>query len=291
MITLALAAWGIAASVYHPAGLTLCAATLSIDGRRSRYHWMAGNAGIAFGPLLTILLLGVFDWRTVTIWLALPAIAVAVLGLLIRFDETAAVEEVQRSPSILAGSRRIYSVGFLLVLAIVVCNGLYYRGMLTFLPDVLGGFVGDLGGLELASAGQYLYAGLLTRRYRWPVRRRPPRGPIQTGARPHRAVRRADHDRPAVCSGGSQWPRTARGGECRPRVRHVLHAARHSIDGCSSHASRGSWPLIRVRLRALGVRCCGWGCPGGYCTDGWNGSRVRFCWRLRPSTASASCWR
>jgi len=53
---------------------------------------MAGNAGIAFGPLATTASLVVLDWRTVVVALAIPALVGAVLALWAAFDETAVVE-------------------------------------------------------------------------------------------------------------------------------------------------------------------------------------------------------
>ena len=184
-ITVALALWGIAASVYHPAGLTLISNGVQQDrGRVFAYHGMAGNAGIAGGPLLTALLLLLFEWRLVAMILAVPAALAAVIGLVVSFDPTAAVdvaddERSRRSPASLAEfgieTRRLFTVGFLLVFCLVSFNGLYYRGVLTFLPELLGDFltaaVGDVqfGLLDPDSPmaaefdlSQYLYAGLLT---------------------------------------------------------------------------------------------------------------------------------
>lgn len=72
----------------------------------------------------------------------------------------------------LADSRDLFTTGFTLAMFVVMANGLFYRGTLTFLPDVLGGFlppVGDLLGLFADSPlaaefdlAFYLYAGLLT---------------------------------------------------------------------------------------------------------------------------------
>ena len=187
-ITVALALWGLAASIYHPAGLTLISNGVEDRGRAFAYHGMAGNAGIAGGPLLTALLLLTFEWRLVAALLAVPAALAAVIGLTVSFDPTAAVDAVEDggddegtrgTPASLAefGSetRRLFTAGFLLVFCIVSFNGLYYRGVLTFLPELLGDFltaaVGDvsLGLFDPDSPvaaefdpARYLYAGLLT---------------------------------------------------------------------------------------------------------------------------------
>ncbi|UWG46363.1 MFS family permease [Halanaeroarchaeum sp. HSR-CO] len=182
-ITAALALWGAAASVYHPAGLTLISNGVQDRGRGFAYHGMGGNVGIAAGPLVTALVLLAFDWRIVTVLLAVPALVATLYGLTVSFDPTAAVEfdtEADRSPpptleTFTSETRRLFTLGFLVVFVIVSLNGLYYRGILTFLPDLLGDFlttsVGDVSpgifGPDSQFAGEfdmsrYLYAGLLT---------------------------------------------------------------------------------------------------------------------------------
>ncbi len=185
-ITLALAVWGLAASVYHPAGLALISNGVDERGAAFAYHGMAGNVGIAGGPFLTAVFLLAFDWRTAAVALAVPAIAAALVGLTISFDETAAVDTLadggDRSPSLtsfrefIVASRGLFTVGFLTVFVLVLFNGLYYRGVLTFLPELLGDFLDNLldiapdEGVGLIPDGpvarefdlsQYLYAGLL----------------------------------------------------------------------------------------------------------------------------------
>lgn len=186
-ITLVLALWGIAASVYHPAGLALISNGVEQRGAAFAYHGMAGNIGIAGGPFVTALLLIALDWRTAAMVLAVPAIVAAIVGLTISFDETAAVDAIAdgggassatlSSPrAFLTASRGLFTAGFLTVFVLVLFNGLYYRGMLTFLPELLGGFLDELldvapeDGLGIVPDGpvarefdlsQYLYAGLL----------------------------------------------------------------------------------------------------------------------------------
>lgn len=183
-ITIALAVWGAAASVYHPAGLALISNGVKERGRGFAFHGMAGNTGIAGGPLVTALLLVLFDWRLVTALLAGPALLAALVGRTRQFDPVAAIDTSnspnrQQTPSSLSSftteTRRLFTVGFLLIFVIVGFNGLYYRGMLTFLPELLGDFlveaVGDVRpgifapGSPMAAEfdlAQYLYVGLLT---------------------------------------------------------------------------------------------------------------------------------
>ncbi|WP_458209437.1 MFS transporter [Haladaptatus sp. NG-SE-30] len=177
-VALALVLWGAAASVYHPSGLALLSKGVSERGSAFAYHGMAGNFGIAFGPLVTTLLLLAFDWRTVVAILAIPALVAAILAFRTNIDESAAVEGradarsdaradggVSSFSDFLADSRTLFAGWFVAVFGIVMMSGLFYRGVLTFLPDLLGGLAlfdpVEVAGESLKPA-RYLYAGLLT---------------------------------------------------------------------------------------------------------------------------------
>ena len=188
-IAIALAVWGVAASVYHPAGLTLISKGVEERGAAFAYHGMAGNVGIVAGPFVTALLLLAVEWRVAVAILAVPALAAGLVGSRVRFDEAAAVTaadggdggdapttDVGSLREFLTASRGVFTLGFLTVFALVMFNGLYYRGMLTFLPGLLSDFLAPLvggagsNGLGPVSEGpvagefdlsRYLYAGLL----------------------------------------------------------------------------------------------------------------------------------
>ncbi|MDB9286752.1 MFS transporter, partial [Halorubrum ezzemoulense] len=86
VLAVAVAIWGLTASVYHPAGLSLLSTSVDQRGTALGYHGIGGNLGIALGPLATALLLLAFDWRLVTAALALPAVAVAAYGVTVDVD-------------------------------------------------------------------------------------------------------------------------------------------------------------------------------------------------------------
>ena len=170
----ALLAWGAAASVYHPAGLALISTGVQQRGRALAYHGIAGNVGIAGGPLATALLLLVFDWPVVAVLLGLPALAASAFALRASFDETAAVglhdATGETNTASVSGAtnlsilwtrtRHLFASSFAVVFALVALSGLYYRGVLTFLPDLLT----PLATVDLpidVSAGRYVYAALL----------------------------------------------------------------------------------------------------------------------------------
>jgi MFS family permease len=200
-IAVALAVWGLAASVYHPAGLTLISKGAEERGVAFAYHGMAANVGIAGGPFLTALLLVVVEWRLAVVLLAIPAFMAGAVGLTVEFDETAAVDgdstpgderagnadkddtdetttasDIDSLASFVTASRGLFTAGFLTVFVLVLFNGLYYRGMVTFLPEVLSDMLDPLLAIDPAAAigpvadtpaasefdlSQYLYAGLL----------------------------------------------------------------------------------------------------------------------------------
>ncbi|WP_440763834.1 MFS transporter [Natronorubrum sp. DTA7] len=186
MLALAIASWGVVASVYHPAGLALLSTRVERTGIALGYHGIGGNLGIALGPLATVVLLLWFDWRVVAVALAVPALALFALGLFVDValapaDAPAAADGGEEPgsdtkgqvsiESIVSDSRTLATLTFGLVIAIVMTSGLYYRAFLTFLPDLLSSFLGPLVSVELVDPdgpyaeefdlARYFYVGVL----------------------------------------------------------------------------------------------------------------------------------
>jgi FSR family fosmidomycin resistance protein-like MFS transporter len=168
-IGLALVLWGIGASLYHPAGLSLLSRGTHERGNAFAYHGAAGNIGTVVGPLGAALLLIFFDWRIVAALFVLPALAAVAIALRIDFDETATAETVTdggitTASDLFSQSRSLFTGGFVVVFAIILSFGLYYRGILTFLPEVLETLSllepVTLFGRSFAPS-QYVYSGLL----------------------------------------------------------------------------------------------------------------------------------
>ncbi|XVH31550.1 MFS transporter [Haloferacaceae archaeon DSL9] len=167
-IVVGLLLWGVAASIYHPAGLSLISRGATQRGRVLAYHGAAGSVGTVVGPLITIVLLAVADWRTASAALALPSFGLLLAGALLSFETRAGVRNPTAAPSspreFLADSRALFVGGFAVVFTIQMVYGMYYRGIFTFLPDVLASLQLfpsiALGGHELDS-GQLAYSGLL----------------------------------------------------------------------------------------------------------------------------------
>ncbi|MFB6118446.1 MFS transporter [Halosegnis sp.] len=166
--------WGISASVYHPAGLSLISKGVQQRGTAFAYHGIAGNIGIGVGPLVAALLLFFLgDWRLAVGLLGVPALLAAAVAARVDIDETAAATDDNARASgdvgslaeFFTSSRRLLLGPFVLVFVVVICSGLYYRGFLTFLPELLGRF-DSLSPIALAGRtiepSRYVYVGLLT---------------------------------------------------------------------------------------------------------------------------------
>lgn len=173
VIAVSLVLWGVAASAYHPSGLSLISKGVHQRGDAFAYHGMAGNFGIAFGPLATTLLLLVAGWNWVVIILAVPALVAGLLATRVNFDEAAAVDgglEDSKADSVsslsefVTESKTLLLSAFLAVIAIMMLSGLFYRGFLTFLPEVLSSFpmfeAVEFGGRTLEPS-RYVYVALL----------------------------------------------------------------------------------------------------------------------------------
>ncbi len=174
LIGVALVCWGIMASVYHPAGMSLISTGATRQGTVFAYHGIAGNVGITLGPFAAATLLLVFEWQLVAALFAVPGIVAFLYGLRANFDTTAGVDsEIDTDtgtpvtlPAFLSNSKTLLSSAFLIVFAFVTFEGLFYRGILTFLPDILQGLdvmatVEGSGGLEGIEPGDYIFVGLL----------------------------------------------------------------------------------------------------------------------------------
>lgn len=172
LLGLAFALWGIAASIHHPSSLSLISRSVKARGRGLAYHGMAGNFGIAVGPLLTSLMLTFLHWRTVAFLLAVPALLISLLGTRFSFDRGFRGEESStgEAPNITSfrnffrRSRGLFTPSFSLLILVVIFTGLYYRGILTFLPDFFARLP-QIPSLTFRGisfeGGRYLYSGLL----------------------------------------------------------------------------------------------------------------------------------
>lgn len=180
VVALALLLWGSAASLYHPAGLSLLSRGTTERGSAFAYHGAAGNVGTVVGPLAATALISVGGWRSAAAAFVVPAVAGGLLAWRVdlpgdRSDADVGGSAADRDAgssgrtsadvrAFIAESRRLFSGAFVVVFGVAMLYGLYYRGVVTFLPEVLGG----LAALEPVTAlgrtvrpARYAYAGLL----------------------------------------------------------------------------------------------------------------------------------
>ncbi len=169
VLAVALAALGLAAAIYHPAGLSLVARRVAAVEKGMAYHGIFGSFGLALGPLAAGAVAAAAGWRWAYAALALPlaaaAVAFATFG-------GAAKSEVHEKPAradipgrTMVGALVIYYAAALLI-------GFIFQGGTTFLPTYLGTmknlFVGNAATTATLLAGiggQYL-GGLMAARWR-----------------------------------------------------------------------------------------------------------------------------
>jgi len=173
-LAVALFVWGATSSLYHPAALSLLTRGTNEQGTALAYHGVAGNVGTALGPFAAAVLLTFLPWRQVAALFALPALVALLLAATVEFDETAGVNENAMSSrtssgptdprEILRQSRLLFTGGFIVAFVIMIGHGVYARGVLSFLPEILAGVplfepVELIG--ERFEPSQYVYASLL----------------------------------------------------------------------------------------------------------------------------------
>jgi MFS family permease len=183
VLAAALVVWGAGASLYHPAGLSLLSRGTENRGTAFAYHGAAGNVGTVVGPLAAAVLLALLEWRVVAVLFVVPALVAGAIAFRLSFDERAAAEvadvaadgdpgrtaEADGDPGsfreLARDSRALFTRGFVVLFAIILLYGLYYRGVLTFLPEILGGLpmFEPVALFDRSFApGRYVYAGLLS---------------------------------------------------------------------------------------------------------------------------------
>ena len=172
-VGVALVLWGVAASVYHPAGMALISTGAERRGTVFAWHGIAGNLGIALGPFTTATLLIFFDWQLVAALIAIPGILALLYGLRADFEPVAAVDDPDAGaataitlPTFLSNTKTLFASAFVVMFALVTFEGLFYRGILTFLPEILQGFpaiesIALVDGLEGIQPADYVFVGLL----------------------------------------------------------------------------------------------------------------------------------
>lgn len=156
ILAVALAALGLFSGIYHPTGLSFISRRVREQGRGMGWHGMGGSLGVASGPAVVGVLLGLgYPWRPVAAILVVPSL-VAIILLIARplEDPLAPTGSPMSLPT---AARRVLSPAFGLVLFVYVFAGIAYWGSLTFLPRFVGAgsyaFLLGLGAIGQVLAG------------------------------------------------------------------------------------------------------------------------------------------
>lgn len=168
---------GLAASIYHPSGLSFISMNVQKKGKAMGYHGVGGNVGLAVGPVVSGAAAALWGWRSAFLIFGILGVA---LGMLISRTPVTDTGVVKRR---LLESEGDAGFATVLILFIVygtsILYGLCYRGAMMYLPkhfihhiQYAMGDVAKAGVLvslvTLAGAGGQLLGGALCDRMKKP---------------------------------------------------------------------------------------------------------------------------
>ncbi len=125
-----LAGLGLAASIYHPAGMALISRGVRQRGRALGVNGAFGSLGVVLAPIVTGVLAVTVGWRNTFLLLALPGLAAGVVALCLPVTGTA--EQTVPLPAGKEIGRRTLS--FALLCVAMMLAGIAYRGQTLVLP-------------------------------------------------------------------------------------------------------------------------------------------------------------
>ena len=154
-LLVALTALGLAASIYHPAGLAMLSLGVQARGRAMGINGVAGSLGVAIGPALGMVADSLGNWRIAYLILAGLSSA-AGLAMWWGTRRTAASRQATTRPVLppidpadqppapwtRRGWRRQHSL-LLLLFLVMMFGGFNYRSLVTVLPVFFGGTAGS----------------------------------------------------------------------------------------------------------------------------------------------------
>ena len=126
---------GLAASIYHPSGLSFISRNVEKKGKAMGYHGVGGNIGLALGPILSGAVAAWWGWRSAFLLFGVLGL---ILGVIIYRLNT--VEEItppkvaeKKAGAVKAG---LTSMPVVLLLIYINCMlyGLCYRGAMMYFP-------------------------------------------------------------------------------------------------------------------------------------------------------------
>jgi len=124
---------GLAASIYHPSGLSFISRNVEKKGKAMGYHGVGGNVGLALGPVLSGAVAALWGWRSAFILFAILGFIVGIMIIRLNVaDEIVHRKEGSKS----SGQARLASIPLILFLIYInsILYGLCYRGSMMYFP-------------------------------------------------------------------------------------------------------------------------------------------------------------
>lgn len=176
-LTVALAALGAFAAIYHPVGMAWLVQTAVNRGMAMGIFGVFGSLGVASAGLVAAVLVDFFSWRAAFI---VPGVVACVLGVVLVIVMAVGLVpslSTDRAPQA-AASRSDMLRAFIVLSLTVFLGGLIYQATQVALPKALAVRVADIAGGGLLGAGAlftaiYLAAGALQMAGGWLVDRYP----------------------------------------------------------------------------------------------------------------------
>jgi len=147
---LALTALGLAASIYHPAALTMISLGTRRRGRAMGINGVVGSVGQATGPLLGAVAAALGMWRLAYVVLAVLALLCGGLMLLARRRLTRAAAPLPRPSAVALPAwqpARGRLLPLMLLMGAMLLGGFNYRCLATALPPFFSGTHAEAAGL------------------------------------------------------------------------------------------------------------------------------------------------
>jgi MFS family permease len=124
---------GLAASIYHPSGLSFISRNVEKKGKAMGYHGVGGNIGLALGPVLSGAVAAIWGWRSAFILFAVLGFIVGIMIIRLNVaDEIIHQKEGSKS----GGQARLAYIPLILFLIYInsILYGLCYRGSMMYFP-------------------------------------------------------------------------------------------------------------------------------------------------------------
>ncbi len=124
---------GLAASIYHPSGLSFISRNVEKKGKAMGIHGVGGNIGLALGPVLSGAAAAFWGWRSAFIVFAILGFLLGIMIIRLKVADQTITRKEGNKPE---GQVRISSMPLILLLIYFnsMLYGLCYRGSMMYFP-------------------------------------------------------------------------------------------------------------------------------------------------------------